>query len=525
MTLSHRPTLLLIFDGFGHSDQSEFNAICQAKMPCWDALLKNYPHRLISGSGCDVGLPDGQMGNSEVGHLNMGAGRVVAQDLGRINEAIETGSFFANPVLTQAVDTAIQNNKAIHILGLLSEGGVHSQASHITAMLQLAADRGATQIYLHPFLDGRDTPPRSALSCLQALENQCETLGVGTIASVCGRFYAMDRDSRWDRSQAAFDLLTLGKASNTPLYDPNIMQQAASVEAALHASYARNESDEFVKPTAIHALGASPHTVQDGDVLIFMNYRSDRVRQLSRAFLQKDFAGFIRQSEPKLSHFVSLTQYADDIPSEIAYAPQVLKNILGEVVSTLGLKQLRIAETEKYAHVTFFFNGGIEAAFKGEDRILVPSPKVATYDLKPEMSAPELTDKLVAAIASKAYDLIICNYANADMVGHTGNIPATILAIEALDTALSKIMPALQAVGGEALITADHGNAECMYDPATKQAHTAHTTEPVPLVYVGRLAQFNTEPGSLADVAPTLLSIMDLPQPSEMAGKSLLQMI
>jgi 2,3-bisphosphoglycerate-independent phosphoglycerate mutase len=512
MPLLHRPTLLLIFDGFGYSENSEFNAIAQANTPYWNALLKNYPHRLISGSGCDVGLPEGQMGNSEVGHLNMGAGRKVAQDLGRINDAIESGAFFKNPIFKNAIDTAIKTNKAIHILGLLSDGGVHSQAEHIIAILQLAADRGATKIYLHSFLDGRDTPPRSAMDYLQALENECENLGVGKIASICGRFYAMDRDKRWDRTQAAFDLLTLGKAE----------YKANSATEALQASYDRNESDEFVKTTAIHALHEQPHTIEDGDTLIFMNFRSDRTRQLSRAFLDRDFADFGRTKTPTLSHFVSLTQYADDIPSEIAYPPQTLSNILGEYISNVGLKQLRIAETEKYAHVTFFFNGGIETAFKNEDRILVPSPKVATYDLKPEMSAPELTEKLVAAIKSKEYDLIICNYANADMVGHTGNIPATIKAIEALDQALSKIIPALQAIGGEALITADHGNAECMYDKITQQAHTAHTTEPVPFVYVGRKALFNDKPGSLADVAPTLLSIMGLAQPVEMTGKSLL---
>jgi 2,3-bisphosphoglycerate-independent phosphoglycerate mutase len=516
-------SLLLIFDGFGYNEKTEFNAIAQANTPHWDALLKNYPHRLISGSGCDVGLPEGQMGNSEVGHLNMGAGRKVAQDLGRINDTIETGEFFNNPVLTQAVDTAIQSNKAIHILGLLSDGGVHSQAEHILAMVQLAADKGAQQIYIHAFLDGRDTPPRSALPYLQALENECENLGHGKIASICGRFYAMDRDKRWDRTQAAFDLLTLGKASSNPLYEPTLIQSASTVEDALKASYDRNESDEFVRPTAIHTPNETAHTLKDGDVLIFMNYRSDRTRQLSRALLNSDFAGFVPEYKPKLAHFVSLTQYADDIPSEIAYPPQTLRNILGEYISNLGLKQLRIAETEKYAHVTFFFNGGVETAFPGEDRILIPSPKVATYDLKPEMSAAELTEKLVTAIQSKQYDLIICNYANADMVGHTGNIPATIKAIEALDEALGKIIPALQTVGGEALITADHGNAECMYNPLTKQAHTAHTTEPVPLVYVGRKAEFNTEPGSLADVAPTLLKIMGLPQPTEMTGKNLLE--
>ncbi len=375
--------------------------------------------------------------------------------------------------------------------------------------------RRQKKVYLHAFLDGRDTPPKSAATYLAALEKKCAELGRGKIASICGRYYAMDRDNRWDRVQLAYDMLTLGNSEFT----------APDAQTALAMAYARNETDEFVLPTCLFKTGEQPVQIHDDDVIIFMNFRADRARQLSRAFLDPNFTGFIRHKLPKLADFVSLTEYAADIPSHIAYPSQSLNNVLGEYLAKLNLKQLRIAETEKYAHVTFFFNGGREEPFVGEDRILVPSPKVATYDLKPEMSAPELTDKLVAAIESNKYDVIICNYANADMVGHSGKLDAAIKAIEALDASLARIIPALQKVGGEMLLTADHGNAEEMFDPSTHQPHTAHTSEPVPLVYLGRPAKFIHADGALCDVTPTLLKIMGLPQPKEMTGKALLELL
>lgn len=548
MTLSHRPYTLIILDGWGYSEDPEGNAILAANKPTWDRLWANYPHRLISGSGLDVGLPDGQMGNSEVGHLNMGAGRLVAQDLVRINMAIEDESFFANPVLNDAVQRMSNTQHALHILGLLSPGGVHSHEDHIAAMIQLAAARGVKEIYLHAFLDGRDTAPQSALASIEKIEHLFAKLGVGQIASLCGRYYAMDRDQRWDRVQQAYDLLTQGAA----------VRYVSTATEGLEQAYEAGETDEFVKPTMIsnstlskteRILGAAEAdtfsrqakkvsqrqdpvlslsnrkiTINDGDSIIFMNFRSDRARQLTRAFIDEKFSAFVRAKVPKLAEFVTLTEYATDIKAPIAFAPQSLHNVFGEYISSLGLTQLRIAETEKYAHVTFFFNGGREQAFTGEERILVPSQKVATYDLLPEMSAPLLTEKLVAAIQSEKYDVIICNYANADMVGHSGNLPAAIKAIECLDNCLGKVIAALQKVGGECLITADHGNAERMFDPETNQPYTAHTNNLVPLLYVGRHAEFKNTPGTLTDVIPTLLDIMGLAQPSEMTGRDLLEM-
>lgn len=514
MNLAKRPYLLLIFDGFGYRQEQDNNAIAQAKTPVWNKLLQVCPHILISSSGVDVGLPAGQMGNSEVGHLNIGTGRTVIQDLGRINQAIEMGDFFTNSVLTQAVDNARNKNRAIHIVGLLSDGGVHSHAAHIHSMVELAARRQAKKVYVHAILDGRDSPPKSALPSIRALEKHLTKLNCGAIASLCGRYFAMDRDQRWDRTQAAYDMLTLGSNAN----------HAINAEIALQQAYKCGETDEFVTPTCLHATGRQAHTIDDGDVIIFMNYRSDRARQLSYAFTKTDFTDFIRQKTPRLQNFVSLTQYADNLKAQIAFPPQKLTNVLGEYLASLGLTQLRIAETEKYAHVTFFFNGGVEAPFAGEERILVPSPKIATYDLQPEMSASELTEKLVSAIESTRYDVIICNYANADMVGHSGNLAATIKAVETLDQSLAKIVPALKKAGGEALITADHGNAEKMFDPLTGQAHTAHTTEPVPLLYLGERAVFMHATGALCDVAPTLLALMNLPQPIEMTGRTLMKL-
>lgn len=510
MNTTPKPLVLVILDGFGHSDCPDHNAIYSANTPIYDQLRTQYPSGLISGSGMDVGLPDGQMGNSEVGHMNLGAGRVVYQDFTRITKAIKDGDFFTNPTLTKAVDQAVERDKAVHILGLLSEGGVHSHQDHIIAMIELAAQRGAEKIYLHAFLDGRDTPPRSAQSSLEAIESACSTLGKGRIASLIGRYYAMDRDNRWDRVEQAWQLLVDGKG----------IHQADNATAALAASYTRDESDEFVKATSI----GEPVRMEDGDSVIFMNFRADRARELSHAFLDDDFVGFNRQRLPQLSEFVMLTQYAADLAAPSAFAPTALVNVLGEYLADQGKTQLRIAETEKYAHVTFFFSGGREQPFPGEERILIPSPNVATYDLQPEMSAPEVTDRIVEAIEQQRYDVIVVNYANGDMVGHTGIFAAAVAAVECLDNCLERIVTALDKVGGEALITADHGNVEQMADESTGQAHTAHTCEPVPFIYVGKRPASIRANGVLADVAPTILTLMNLPVPSEMTGRSIVEL-
>ena len=504
------PVLLVILDGFGHREECDHNAICQARKPHWNFLWSKYPHTLIDASEKWVGLPRNQMGNSEVGHMNIGAGRVVYQDYTKIEHAIETGEFQRNPVLAQAVETGKRG--ALHILGLVSPGGVHSHESQIHALVDMAAQAGVKRICVHAFLDGRDTPPRSAEPSLAALEQKLATLDAGRIASVCGRYFAMDRDKRWERVRPAYDLVTQGLAPYT----------AASAVEALKAAYSRGESDEFVQATAVVPAGAQPVRMNDGDAVVFMNFRADRARQLTAALTDDAFDGFERAHRPRLGYFCTLTRYGDDyahIPA--AFPPQSITNGFGEYVSRAGLKQLRIAETEKYAHVTYFFNGGIENPYPGEDRILVPSPKVATYDLKPEMSAYEVTDKLVAAIRSGKYQAIICNYANGDMVGHTGNLEAATRAIEVLDECLGKVVTAMQEAGGEVIITSDHGNAETMMDPVSKQAHTAHTLNLVPLLYIGRKAPV-ANGGALQDVAPTMLAAMGLPQPPEMTGHSLL---
>lgn len=510
----HKPTVLIILDGWGHSDNPEANAIAAANTPTWDKLWKEAPHTLISGSGMDVGLPDGQMGNSEVGHMTIGAGRTVYQDLTRISKSINEGDFFTNAVLLNAVDEAMRSNGAIHLIGLLSPGGVHSHEDHFHAMIELAAQRGAQHIYVHAFLDGRDTPPRSAEDSLAKLESLFVKRNCGRIASIIGRYYAMDRDNRWDRVQQAYDLLTQGISNFS----------ARSAIEALHAAYARDENDEFVRATTIMAANEKPVTINDNDSVIFMNFRADRARQLTRAFIDDAFSDFKRHTHPQLSAFVTLTEYAKDIKAPYAFAPDHLHNTLGEYLSLLGKKQLRIAETEKYAHVTFFFSGGREQPFKGEDRTLIPSPQVATYDLKPEMSAPEVTDKMIEAITSGQYDFIACNFANGDMVGHTGIFSAAVKAVETLDHCLTRIIDALNSVGGQCMITADHGNVEQMADESTGQAHTAHTCELVPFVYVGkRTITLQTEGGKLSDVAPTLLALMDLPKPAEMTGHNLIK--
>ena len=509
-----RPMVLLILDGWGCSEKQQHNAIAAAKKPVWDKLWNEYPHTLIRTSGAAVGLPADQMGNSEVGHLNLGAGRVVYQEFTRISRAIKTGSFFTNNTLTDAVDLAIDTGKAVHILGLLSPGGVHSHEDHIHAMAELAVERGAKNVYLHAFLDGRDTPPRSAKSSLQSMEAQFEKRQCGRFASIIGRYYAMDRDHRWPRIQAAYDLITQGKAA----------YQAVSAQAALEMAYERDEGDEFVKATAIVPEGTEPVRVEDGDVIIFMNFRSDRARQITRPFIEPDFDGFVRDRKPVLGAFVSLTEYKSDFDVSVAYPAESLKNVFGEYIAEHGLRQLRLAETEKYAHVTFFFNGGVEEPFEGEDRVLVNSPMVATYDLQPEMSAPEVTDNLIEALKSETYDVIICNFANPDMVGHTGKFDAAVMAIETIDACVGRILDELRAAGGEMLITADHGNAELMLNDETGQMHTAHTTNLVPLVYVGREAQM-AEHGALSDIAPSILSLMNMEIPPEMTGTPLISLL
>lgn len=509
-----KPMMLLILDGWGYSEQTEFNAILAANTPAWDRLWREYPHTLIEGSGSSVGLPSDQMGNSEVGHLNLGAGRVVYQEFTRVSRAIKTGSFFTNHTLTNAVDMARDNGKAVHILGLLSPGGVHSHEEHIHAMAELAAQRGAKEVYLHAFLDGRDTPPKSAEGSLASMQKVFDRLGVGRFASIIGRYYAMDRDHRWPRIQSAYDLITLGKG------------EFASADAigGLQAAYDRGETDEFVKATAIVPPGLAPVRINDGDVVIFMNYRSDRARQITRPFIERKFDAFVRQSTPRLGAFISLTEYSADFDVSVAFPPDRLQKVFGSLIADMGMCQLRIAETEKYAHVTFFFNGGRETPFHGEDRILVNSPNVATYDLQPEMSAVEVTDKLVEALETNKYDVIICNYANPDMVGHTGNFDATVKAIEALDACVGRVVDAALKQGAELLITADHGNAEQMRSRESGQPHTAHTMNPVPLIYIGRPATLAQSGGALSDVAPTMLALMGLKKPSEMGGRSLVNL-
>ncbi len=507
-----KPMILLILDGWGYSEKTDNNAIAAARKPVWDRLWGQYPHSLLRTSGAAVGLPGDQMGNSEVGHLNLGAGRVVYQEFTRVSRSIKTGSFFSNGTLTAAVDQAINTGKAVHILGLLSPGGVHSHEEHIHAMAQLAVERGATKTYLHAFLDGRDTPPRSAEASLAAMQDKFRELGAGRIASMIGRYYAMDRDHRWPRIQAAYDLITQGKAD----------YEAPDALRGLQMAYQRDESDEFVKATRIVPAGEQPVTVEDGDVVIFMNYRSDRARQITRPFIEENFDGFQREVFPRLGQFASLTEYNSEFDIPVAFPAERLQDVFGEYLSRMGMRQLRLAETEKYAHVTFFFNGGVEEPFEGEDRILVPSPMVATYDLQPEMSAAEVTDNLVEAIESDQYDVIICNYANPDMVGHTGNFDAAVKAIETIDTCLGRILDTLQRSAGEMLITADHGNAEQMRSLETGQAHTAHTSNLVPLVYIGRPAELDS--GSLCDVAPTMIDLMGLEKPAVMTGRSLVHL-
>jgi 2,3-bisphosphoglycerate-independent phosphoglycerate mutase len=507
-----RPLLLLILDGWGYRATAPDNAISSANCPNWQRLWANCPKSLLKTDGLAVGLPEGQMGNSEVGHMNLGAGRVVYQDLTRIELAIANGEFEKNVALNQACASARRNQSTLHIFGLLSDGGVHSHQDHIFAMMKLAHQRQVQKVAVHAFLDGRDTPPRSAEASLLALQALCDALGNTQIASVSGRYFAMDRDQRWDRVAQAF----------AAICEADAPYHSESPHDALQAAYVRGENDEFVKPTVIGA-GAK---VLDDDVIVFMNFRADRAREITAAFVSPDFTGFAPTRRPALAAFVSLTEYARDLPvSAVAFAPQNLAETLPEILAAHAKTQLRIAETEKYAHVTFFFNGGVETPYPGEQRILVSSPKVATYDLQPEMSCPELTDKLVDAIDSAQFDVIICNIANPDMVGHTGIFAAAVQAAEAVDVALGRIEAAILQAGGVMLVTADHGNLEEMWDPISGQANTQHSTNPVPLVLVGRAGELRDrtlQDGALQDIAPTMLHILGLPQPAVMTGRSLL---
>lgn len=505
------PVVLTILDGWGYREDPTDNAIAQASTPNWDHLWANAPHTLISGSGEDVGLPAGQMGNSEVGHMCLGSGRVIHQSITRIDQSIEDGSFQKNPAYLHAIDQAVSGQHNIHLFGLVSPGGIHSHQQQIVAAIELASSRGAKQVYLHAFLDGRDTPPRSAEASLRLMSDTFSRLNCGRVASIAGRYYAMDRDSRWDRIEPVYDMLTRGVAGYS----------ASNAIEGLAQAYERGEDDEFVLPTIISGANDTPAAVVDGDVVIFMNFRADRARQLTTCFTDDHFAGFERRARPELTSFVTTSEYSADFNCPVAFPPVSMTNVLGEYVAGLGLKQLRIAETEKYAHVTFFFSGGREATFDGEDRILIPSPDVATYDLQPEMNAPALTDDLVDAIRSGEYSFIICNYANGDMVGHTGIMEAAVAAVEALDECIGRVCDAILETGGQLLITADHGNCEQMTDHATGQNHTQHTTELVPLVYVGTRDLELGQGGVLADVAPTLLHLAGLEQPEEMTGHSL----
>lgn len=512
---AHTPVILLILDGWGHTETTFYNAIHSANKPNWDQYWDNYPHALISASGIDVGLPAEQMGNSEVGHMNIGAGRLVAQEYTRINNAIRDGSFFENNVLRKAFDKAASTNKAVHLMGLLSPGGVHSHEEHLFALMDMADQSDVEKIYIHAFLDGRDTPQKSALESIHRTQSKISEVGKGQIVSMIGRHYAMDRNKHWERTQIAYDLITTGKAEFSST-DPYI---------ALDMAYARGETDEFVQATRITPRNDEPIVVEDGDVMIFANYRADRARQLARALTKPAFKSFERKYVPTLASFVSLTMYKANYEFPVAFKPELLENGFGEYISTIGLKQLRIAETEKYAHVTFFFNGGKEHVFDGEDRVLVPSPHVRTYDEQPEMAAREVTEKLVEAIKSKKYDAIICNYANTDMVGHTGNFDAAIKAVETIDECIGQVVSAAQASGAEVLITADHGNAEQMRTYQTEkiksQPHTAHTNNLVPLIYIGRNANISHNEGCLSDLAPTMLEIMNISVPEEMTGTTL----
>lgn len=505
--MSKKPTVLMILDGYGLNDKCEANAVCEGKTPIMDQLKSQCPFVQGNASGMAVGLPDGQMGNSEVGHLNIGAGRIVYQDLTMITKAIEDGTFFRNSAFLKALDHVKKNNSTLHLLGLLSDGGVHSHIDHLLALVDLAKKNGVTKLCIHCFLDGRDVPPRCAGQYIDILSRHLEETGIGNIGVISGRYYAMDRDKRWDRVEKAYDAMTTGEGLH-----------ARSAAEAVTAAYDRDENDEFVLPTVVD--GAIP--VSDGDAMIMYNFRPDRAREITRAFVDKDFTGFARKKTINDLCYICMTQYDAEMPDvTLAFPPETLHNTLGEYIADLGLTQLRIAETEKYAHVTFFFNGGVEAPNRNEDRILVPSPKVATYDLQPEMSAPEVTDRVLDAIASDKYDMIILNFANADMVGHTGIMDAAVKAIETLDQCVPKIVNAILQKDGQILLTADHGNADVMADKDGNVV-TAHSLNDVPLVHIANKPVHLKDGGRLCDIAPTMLKLMNLDIPEEMTGKPLL---
>jgi 2,3-bisphosphoglycerate-independent phosphoglycerate mutase len=507
--MENKLTMLMILDGFGENTNEKGNAIKIANTPNIDKLMKLCPTTDIFTSGLNVGLPDGQMGNSEVGHTNIGAGRIVYQELTRITKSIEDGDFFSVPEFDEAVENCKKNNSSLHIMGLLSDGGVHSHIRHLYALLELAKRKGIENVYVHAFLDGRDTPPASAENYITKLEEKMKEKEIGKIASISGRFYAMDRDKRWERVGKCYNALVNGEGL-----------KAQSATSAIEASYQKEIFDEFVEPTLICNGDTPIATIKENDSVIFFNFRPDRAREITRSLVDNEFDGFT--TKPLNLYFVCMTQYDETMPNvHIAFKPTALKNTFGEYISNLGLTQLRIAETEKYAHVTFFFNGGEEKQYNGEDRILVPSPKVETYDLKPEMSAYEVTDKVVDAILSRKYNAIILNYANPDMVGHTGNLDAAVKAIETIDECVGKVVSAIEEVNGVLLITADHGNAEQMIDYKTGEPHTAHTTNPVPLILVG-MNDVSLKTGKLADLAPTMLDIMGLQKPEEMTGESII---
>ena len=510
--MKKNPIVLVILDGFGHSDDQEHNAIAKANTPNWDNLKKEYPNTLINASESHVGLPSGQMGNSEVGHINIGAGRVIHQDIERINLSIKNKSFFLEPVLNKNFQSLKKNNKVLHIFGLLSDGGVHSHIRHFEAILLLAKQNNLKKVYIHAFLDGRDTPPKSAEKYTSSIEKSCKKYKTGELATLCGRFFAMDRDNRWERTEKAFNLLVHAKSQ----------YKAKTSLHAIKEAYNRNETDEFISTTLISTNNRF-EGIQNDDTIVFMNFRSDRARQITDAILNDTFDQFNRGPFPKNLSYFTLTDYdKKQKKAQAIFKPILINNSLGQFISNQGKTQLRIAETEKYPHVTFFFNGGEENIYLGEDRILVPSPKVETYDLKPEMSAYEVTDKLCEAIISQKYDVIICNYANGDMVGHTGNIDAAIKAIESLDNCIGKVSDAIKKNNGHMLITADHGNVELMMDEKNNQLHTQHTTNLVPFLYMGKQCSIN-KTGSLSDIAPTILYIMGEVPPKEMTGKTLIK--
>lgn len=509
--MKRRFLALIVLDGWGYREEAEANAIALADTPFFDRLWAEFPHTLVHASGERVGLPAGQMGNSEVGHLNLGAGRVVYQDLVRISKAIRTGEFFRNPVLCRAMDAARERNRALHLVGLLSDGGVHSLHTHLYALLAMAKERGVRPVYVHPILDGRDTPPTSGALHLGSLLAEARRIGAGEVATVAGRYYAMDRDNRWDRTERAYRAMVRGEG-----------REARDPEAAVSASYAEGKTDEFVEPLVVRREGRPPGTISAGDSVIFFNFRADRARQLTRALTQDGFDRFARPERLDLE-LVCMTRYDETLRLPVAFGPQPMDNVLVSVFAENGIRNLRMAETEKYAHVSYFFNGGVENVYPGESRILIPSPSVPTYDLQPEMSAYEVGERAVAEVGSGSHDVLILNFANGDMVGHTGVLSAAVKAVEAVDENLRRVVEKIWEVGGLALVTADHGNAELMVDPETGDPHTAHTTNLVPLVFADPQGKGTVlrQDRALEDFAPTILRMLGIAPPPEMTGEDL----